>query len=402
MRLIVRASFVVVLGLLASLQIATAATKQPQSISFPELPLFYLSDGSVQLNAVASSGLPVKYTSSKKAVATVSGNVVTFKAAGKVFIKASQAGNPQFKAAKSVLRALVVQPGTSSTLTNMALIPAGSFQMGNALSASAIDGNSDELPVHTVSVSAFYMDKYEVSKALWDEVATWAATKGYDINAASASGKATNHPVHSVSWYSMVKWSNARSQKEGLTPCYTVGGVVMRTGIGMGTSDPDCNFLASGYRLPTEAEWEKAARGGLSGKRFPWGDTITHSEANYNSDALVSYDVSPTRGFHPTYETGSLPYSSPVGSFAPNAYGLYDMAGNMREWCWDWYDGFYYASSPSSDPRGGSYGQGGKEMRGGSWYYNSEVTRTTFRHWHRDRLKISAELGFRCVRSSVP
>ena len=397
MRFIVRASFVAVLGLLASLQIATAATKQLQSISFPELPVFYLGDGSVQLNAVASSGLPVKYTSSKKRVAMVSGNVLTFKAAGKVFIKASQAGNAQFKAAKSVLRTLVVQPGVSSTPTNMALIPGGSFEMGNALSASN-DGDTDELPVHTVSVREFYMDKYEVSKALWDEVASWAGTHGYDINTGSASGKATNHPVYNVTWHEAVKWSNARSQKEGLTPCYTLDGtVVMRTG----TSDPECNFLANGYRLPTEAEWEKAARGGLRGKRFPWGDTITHSEANYESSSY-SYDVSPTSGYHPTYATGSFPYSSPVGSFPPNAYGLYDVAGNMDEWCWDSYSLTYYATSPELNPTGPALGgDKGRVRRGGSWTFSARYARAA----DRDVLNPGIDydyLGFRCVRTSVP
>ena len=299
--------------------------------------------------------------------------------------------------ASAVYRGVMVTGGTPPAApTNMALIPAGSFEMGNALSASG-DGDSDELPVHTVSVSAFYMDKYEVSKALWDEVATWAAANGYDINAASASGKATNHPVHSVTWSSVVKWSNARSQKEGLTPCYTVGGVVMRTG----TSDPDCNFLASGYRLPTEAEWEKAARGGSSGKRFPWGDTTTHSQANYYSLDGDSYDVSPTRGHHPTYATGSTPYSSPVGSFVPNAYGLYDMVGNMFEWCWDLYSSSYYVSSPSSDPRGASSGSN-RVVRGGCWNnYGVSNTRAADRFNYGPGSR-SSFVGFRCVRSSVP
>jgi len=165
-----------------------------------------------------------------------------------------------------------------------------------------------------------------------------------------------------------------------------------------GTSTPDCNFSASGYRLPTEAEWEKAARGGLSGKRFPWGDTITHSEANYYSDASHSYDVSPTRGYHPTYATGSFPYSAPVGSFAPNGYGLYDMAGNMWEWCWDWYSSGYYASSPSSDPRGATSGSG-RVSRGGSWSSNANNARTANR---RSNPGNNNSLGFRCVRSSVP
>jgi formylglycine-generating enzyme required for sulfatase activity len=279
----------------------------------------------------------------------------------------------------------------------MALVAAGSFEMGNALSASN-DGDTDELPVHTVSVREFYMDKYEVSKALWDEVASWAGSHGYDINTGSASGKATNHPVYNVTWHEAVKWSNARSQKEGLTPCYTLDGtVVMRTG----TSDPECNFLANGYRLPTEAEWEKAARGGLRGKRFPWGDTITHSEANYESSSY-SYDVSPTSGYHPTYATGSFPYSSPVGSFPPNAYGLYDVAGNMDEWCWDSYSLSYYATSPELNPTGPALGDDrGRVRRGGSWTSSARYARAADRDVLNPGIGYDY-LGFRCVRSSDP
>ena len=291
----------------------------------------------------------------------------------------------------------VLYATTSATPTNMALIPAGSFEMGNTLSASN-DGDTDELPVHTVSVREFYMDKYEVSKALWDEVASWAGSHGYDINTGSASGKATNHPVYNVTWHEAVKWSNARSQKEGLTPCYTLDGtVVMRTG----TSDPECNFLANGYRLPTEAEWEKAARGGLRGKRFPWGDTITHSEANYESSSY-SYDVSPTSGYHPTYATGSFPYSSPVGSFPPNAYGLYDVAGNMDEWCWDSYSLSYYATSPELNPTGPALGDDrGRVRRGGSWTSSARYARAADRDVLNPGIGYDY-LGFRCVRSSDP
>ncbi len=104
----------------------------------------------------------------------------------------------------------------------VALIPAGSFQIGNTLAASG-DGYPDELPVHTVNVSAFYMDKYEVTKALWDQVRAWGLTNGY-TDLPVGAGKAANHPVHSIKWYDAVKWSNARSQREGLTPAYTLGG----------------------------------------------------------------------------------------------------------------------------------------------------------------------------------
>ncbi len=275
---------------------------------------------------------------------------------------------------------------------NMALIPAGSFLMGDALGDEDFD--DDELPVHTVNVSAFYMDKYEVTKALWNEVRAWGLTNGYTDLPVGYWGGTPNHPVTMISWYSAVKWCNARSQKEGLTPCYTVSSAVYKTG----SSDAVVlDMSASGYRLPTEAEWEKAARGGLSGKRFPWGDTISHSQAIYYSDASYSYDVSPTRGDHPTYGTNSSTPHAPVGSFAPNGYGLYDMAGNAWERCWDWYNSTYYASSPSNNPLGAATGSR-RVMRGGASYLWPDWCRVANRDYDSPDGDTGNGIGFRCVR----
>ena len=284
---------------------------------------------------------------------------------------------------------------TTEAPEGMVLIPAGSFQMGDSFG----EGWEDERPVHEVYVSAFYMDTHEVTKALWDDVANWASRNGYDIGPSDGYGKAPDHPVYEVSWYEAVKWCNARSEREGITPAYYTSSAkttVYRTG----RIDVQEDWVRwdTGYRLPTEAEWEKAARGDCEGRRFPWcdTDTITHSRANYYSRTDDSYDTSSTRGYHPTYETWSTPYTSPVGSFAPNGYGLYDMAGNVYEWCWDWYS---RASSPGTDPRGpasGSY----RVLRGGSWDHYALFCRVAYRGNACWPDYVNINLGFRLVRTA--
>jgi formylglycine-generating enzyme len=282
----------------------------------------------------------------------------------------------------------------------MVLIPAGSFVMG-ATTNMGHEFGSDEVPQHTVYVSAFYMDRHEVTKALWDDVKAWNGGNGYSYDNAGG-GKAANHPVHTVSWYDAVKWCNARSQMDGLEPCYyTDAGLTVVYKTGQTNLDSAwVKWSANGYRLPTEAEWEKAARGGASGQRFPWADsdTIQHSRANYYSSSGYSYDTSPTSGYHPTFNDGVRPYTSPAGYFAPNGYGLYDMAGNVFEWCWDWWSSTYYGSSPSGDPRGPDSGSL-RVGRGGSWGNNAFFCRTADRGNYAPTGR-DGYFGFRAVRSA--
>jgi formylglycine-generating enzyme len=290
--------------------------------------------------------------------------------------------------------------------SGMVLIPAGSFTMGNCMSPG--EGNPDELPLHAVNVSAFYMDTNLVTYTLWSNVYQWATNHGYSFTHAG-SGKATNHPVQTVSWYDVVKWCNARSEKEGRVPCYYTDASLSQVTIyRIGQFDLATNWvswMANGYRLPTEAEWEKAARGGTSGHRFPWSDsdTINWSRANYyvyRSAATNDYiyDVNSTSGYNLAWTSGGYPYATAVGSFGPNGYGLYDMAGNVWQWCWDWNHGGYYNLSPGTDPRGpGSSPYGSRILRGGSWGSVASYSRCAGRGFDVP-IRADAYGGFRCVR----
>jgi len=265
----------------------------------------------------------------------------------------------------------------------MVRIPAGPFTMG---------ADPDGGTTVTATISAFYLAIHEVSFSQWQAVYLWAKDNGY-TDLPAGNGKGPHHPVHTVNWYDVVKWCNARSEMENLTPCYTVSGAIYRTG---SSNDVVCNWSANGYRLPTEAEWEKAARGGLAGQRFPWGNTISQNLANYRGDtSSYSYDLGPN-GFHPLGNDGTMPYTTPVGTFAPNGYGLHDMAGNVWEWCWDWYGSL----AGGTDPRGPSSGSN-RVARGGSWNNYAFFCRSAIRLINSPGLR-SDNFGFRPARSSVP
>jgi len=277
----------------------------------------------------------------------------------------------------------------------MVPLKGGSYEMGDAL-----DGLKDA-QLHQVQVSPFQIGKHEVTLALWERVMSWGLDHGYtDLRPGMSKG--TNHPVYGVFWNDAVKWCNARSEMEKLTPCYYTDGdrkVVLRTDEAE-IHNEHVRWDANGYRLPTEAEWELAARGGLTGKRFPWGDGISHQNANYSGTTDLPYDQSQHSG--PALKLiNSLPYTAPVGSFSPNGFGLHDMAGNVAEWCWDAYDKNY--GSPSTavggvmkDPHGPNVGLT-RVVRGGSWRHQASDARCASRFDLPDRVT-APHVGFRVVR----
>ncbi len=276
----------------------------------------------------------------------------------------------------------------------LVLIPGGSFVMGRT--------SEDDPPFWTtksqpalVNLSSFHIGKYEVTKEEWDKTRAWGLINGYS-DICEGKGKGKNHPVQTVTWYDVVKWCNARSEADGLVPCYKELNSIYKKGI---QNNLVCDWSANGYRLPTEAEWEKAARGGFNRRRYPWGDTISHKEANYESEPRYHYDVNPTVGYHPTYDDGIAPFTSPVGKFPANGYGIHDIIGNVDEWCWDW-----NARNPQSDgmrdPRGVAHGEL-RVCKGGTAVSPADFCRIADKGgwWPTER---AVYTGFRIVKKSSP
>lgn len=249
----------------------------------------------------------------------------------------------------------------------MVLVEPGSFQMGSA------DGPSDERPVHTVRITRpFHIAKYEVTFEEYERFLN--DTVGHKKPKEEwGRGK---QPVMGVDWNDALAYCNWLSEKEGLAPCYTGKGILTR-----------CDFAANGYRLPTEAEWEYAARGGNKSKGYQYAGSDKAGDVAWYAD-------------------NSSGKTQTVGQKQPNELGLFDMSGNSFEWCWDLYDDQYYAVSPSSDPTGPSKAPAGEApdprganrvRRSGNWRERSDFSRVTCRSF--DYTGYPGENGFRLVRT---
>lgn len=297
-------------------------------------------------------------------------------------------------------------PAKEPATTPMMPIPGGRYERGDG----SEEGYVDERPKHPCMVEPFLMDRTEITWAQWEEVFAWALMNGYEFGSEYGfhPERSREHPVCGVSWYDAVKWCNARSEREGLVPVYWVdleqtqvyraGQVDLTAGM--------VRWEADGYRLPTEAEWEWAARGGLAQQHFPWPSPGTNfvryldgSEANY-------------WGSDDPWESEADCATSPVGYFASQAamaghmgghgYGLVDIIGNVAEWCWDWYLEDWYADAGSREPnsRGPTWGHG-RVLRGGSWISQPKYCRVAARYMSAPDFRCHC-YGLRCVRSLNP
>jgi formylglycine-generating enzyme required for sulfatase activity len=231
----------------------------------------------------------------------------------------------------------------------MVLIPAGTFAMGDA------DGQAIELPVHEVTVAAFYMDTHEVTLAQFGE---FVDATGY-ITDAETNDVATIWDGEDWNQTTSVNWrfdatGNLHTPEEANQPVTHLS-----------WNDASAYAAWAGKRLPTEAEWEYAARGGAAGYKFAWGNEPLGTDvvANVSDESYVK--VVTIWPYTEGYDDGYV-FGAPVGSFPPNAFGLYDMSGNAWEWCADYFDADYYSRSPSDNPRNDEPAEG-RVLRGNSW-----------------------------------
>ena len=242
------------------------------------------------------------------------------------------------------------------------LVNGGTFTMGSPIGEPGRFGNELQWQV---TVSSFYMGKYEVTQAEYQELMGTNPSyfKGPDL------------PVERVSWFDAVAYCNKLSEKEGLEPAYTID-----------SQNVSWNRSANGYRLPAEAEWEYACRAGTTTAFFT-GNNITANEANYDGSRPYNNNA---KG---TYRQKT----APVGSFAPNSLGLYDMHGNVGEWCWDW--NAEYTRGEQTDPTGAASGTY-RVFRGGAWNHSADFLRSARRSGYTPSSR-GDYLGFRLVRNAA-
>ena len=268
--------------------------------------------------------------------------------------------------------------GGSITPT-MVLVPAGSFDMGDYFG----EGDAHELPIHNVSLNSYYIANAEVTQLEYETV--------MGVNPSNPSyGFGDNYSVNYVSYYDIMVFCNIASNNAGLNPCYTILGSTDPADWGTVPSisnvDWDavvCDFSANGYRLPTEAEWEYAAKGGSN-----WADNLRYAGC-LNESELTDYAW---------YDANSSSTSHEIGTKLPNQLGIYDMSGNLWEWCFDWYGDVYYASSPGNNPSGPSSGSS-RIIRGGSWYDSAVNLRSASRGNDIQNGRYHG-IGFRLVRTA--
>jgi len=265
---------------------------------------------------------------------------------------------------------------SSDVPAGFVFVPGGTFWMGDTRGG----GFPVELPVHSVTLSPFFIGEHEVTQA------EYTAIMGG--NPCSGFGVGDNYPVYFVSWYSILVYCNLRSMVEGLTPVYSISGSTDPSIANWGyvpiSNDATwdaviCDWSADGYRLPTEAEWEYAARGAAN---YP--DYLYAGSDDIDAVAWYSGNNSPSG-------------TKPVGTKAPNGIGTFDMSGNVWEWCWDWYSSTYYSNSPGNNPTGPTSGSS-RLLRGGYWSVNANYCRVSFRNNHAPYYRNDFS-GFRLCRS---